>query len=355
MRIVCMIGSLQLGGAERQLIGLASVLKESGHDVTILTYHSCSFYGRDILDKGLKAVTLKKRAGTLRLCRDIADYMRSNGCEALISFLPGASTKACIAHKFFPGFRLFVSERTMNRRLHLNDLLRFTLFREAEKVICNNYSQEDFIRKNFPELSDKLVTISNFVDTKQFSPVASRHKSQGRIVCTARVCRRKNVIGLIKAAALLKDKGYSFHIDWYGMTGNNVYYRKCIRKIGKLGLEECFRILPAAGAVADIYRDYDIFCLPSFYEGTSNSLAEAMACGLPVAVSAVGDNLLYAKDGINGFTFDPHETSGIAEVLGKALSLTGKELEEYGRRSRETALDCLSRERFRKAYASLLG
>lgn len=354
MKIVCLISSLQLGGAERQIAGLASVLKEEGHEVTILTYHPENFYGSYIQEKGLNSVTLKRRHGLLKLCRDIAEYMRDNRCEALIGFLPGASTKACIAHRFFPGFRLFVSERNMNRHFHLNDFIRFTLFREAEKVICNNHTQEDFIRKNFPKLSDKLVTVSNFVDTGQFSPVAGEANIPRRIVCTARVCRRKNVLGLIKAAALLKDREYSFNVDWYGLTGDSAYYRKCVKTIDKLGLGNCFRIHPASADVTGIYQSADVFCLPSFYEGTSNSLAEAMACGKMVVCSATGDNLLYCREEVNGLQFNPHDSASIADALGRALSLTEANLSEYGARSREIAIDLLSKDRFKKAYSSIL-
>ena len=43
-KIVCLIDDLCPGGAQRQLVGLAYLLKESGYDISVMTYHNDSFY-----------------------------------------------------------------------------------------------------------------------------------------------------------------------------------------------------------------------------------------------------------------------------------------------------------------------
>ena len=44
MKICCIIASLRLGGAERQLAGLAAMLRRAGHDVEVITYRDGDFY-----------------------------------------------------------------------------------------------------------------------------------------------------------------------------------------------------------------------------------------------------------------------------------------------------------------------
>ena len=44
MKIVLFIDSLCAGGAQRQLVGLAKLLKEKGVDTEVLTYHKDEFY-----------------------------------------------------------------------------------------------------------------------------------------------------------------------------------------------------------------------------------------------------------------------------------------------------------------------
>jgi len=350
--------SLRLGGAERQMLGLAGVLSDAGHDVEVLAYHSDIFYSDVLSERGLRYCLIEKgRGGTLGLCRKIAAHLEETGCEVLIAFLPGACTKACIIHKMYPKFRLIVSERNFSIKIRLHEYLRFILFREADKVVCNNYSQEELIRKKVPWLRGKLLAINNFVDLQEFTPQRAGPSGPNplRIVVTARLCRRKNAAGLIEAAALLKDAGTSeFTVDWYGSEKNGRYASRCRCLIRKYGLEDIFRIHPAAKDAAAVYHAADVFCLPSFYEGTSNSLAEALACGKPVLISDVGDNSRYVKDGENGFLFNPHNPADIAAALKKILSANPAELSCFGVSGRRMAETFLCRDIFASRWLEIL-
>jgi len=358
MKIVCLTASLRLGGAERQLLGLAGVLRDAGHDVEVLAYHPDVFYSDTLSNGDLRYCLIEKgRGGTLGLCRKIAAHLEETGCEALIAFLPGACTKACIIHKMSPKFRLIVSERNFSIKIRLHEYLRFFLFREADKVVCNNYSQEKLISKKVPWLRDKLLTINNFVDLQEFTP-----KSLGpsgphplRIVVTARLCRRKNAVGLIKAAALLKDAGApEFTVDWYGSENNGRYASRCRCLIRKYGLEDIFRIHPAAKNAAAVYQAADVFCLPSFYEGTSNSLAEALACGKIAAVSNVGDNSLYVRENVNGVLFNPGNHRDIASSLARILSCDSVCADSFCAASRAVSETLLNRYDFSKKWLASL-
>ena len=104
-----------------------------------------------------------------------------------------------------------------------------------------------------------------------------------------------------------------------------------------------------------VYRKSTVFCLPSFYEGTPNSLAEALACGLPCACSNVSDNALYVHHNINGALFKPDSPESIARALEKLLSLSEKELQEMGKNSREIAISLLGRNGYIHSYRQILG
>lgn len=355
MKIVCLIASLRLGGAERQMAGLASVLKGAGHQVSVLTYRDGGFYEKSLTDSGVEHLRIRS-GNTSGIVSEIAEYVKQSDTEILISFLTGSNVKACLVGARCPGLRVIVSERTTNIRLGPHDIFRFLLYRKrADAVVCNNHSQEEFIRRVCPSLSKKVRTIPNFVDLDKFKPADGGCDGGGqspvKIVVTARVCHRKNVIGMIYAARELMETRKDFRIDWYGMTSEDSYFRKCRKLIGKLGLKDLFAIHEAASDVEDVYRNSDIFCLPSFYEGTSNSLAEALASGLPAVCSRVGDNPRYVMDGLDGFLFDPHDPRSIATALGRALDSDLAALGASGRKMAERHL-CI--DNFRKSYAGLV-
>ena len=360
MKIVCIISSLQLGGAERQLLGLASTLQKAGNEVCVLTYRKDNFYADTTSSLGLEHVVYEKKTNVLSWALSLGHYLKEQGCELLIAFLPGACLKALLVHRLNPSFRLIVSERNFSRRLGALERFRLWAARvEADKVVCNNHAQEALIRRQIPVLSDKLCTIANFVDVDYFTPCEAHNGPVARSACrsilvTARLCRRKNALGLIRAAALLKEKGLRFRIDWWGVLRENTYYNKCKKLIARWGLEEYFVLHPATAEVRELYRSSDFFCLPSFYEGTSNSLAEALACGKPVVCSAVSDNPRYVKPGENGFLFDPSDVVSIADALERVLVLDDEALARLGQASREIALTQLHPDRFARAYQELI-
>ena len=360
-----MISSLQLGGAERQLLGLASTLQKAGHEVRVLTYRRDDFYKDALVELGLESVLFEKKTNVASWALALGRYLKEQGCELLIAFLPGACLKALLVHRLNPCFRLVLSERNFSRRLGVLECFRlWAAGVEADKVICNNYAQEELIRRHFPALAKKMCTIANFVDVDYFTPATDGAvrtdgslASEGvcrHILVMARLCPRKNALGLIRAAALLKERGLNFRIDWWGITRENAYYNKCAALIGRLNLCDEFHLHPATVEVRELYRKTDLFCLPSFYEGTSNSIAEALSCGKPVACSRVSDNPRYVKEGVNGFLFDPSDAASMADALQRALTAEGDALALMGRASREIALEQLHPDRFARAYLELV-
>lgn len=355
MKIACLISSLCLGGAERQMLALASTLGEAGHDVEVVTYHKAVFYSDICREKGIRHTLIEKTGSSAAFAKELARHLQNTGTELVIAFCTGASLKACLAHIHYPGFRLFVSERISSRHYLPHDALRFHLYRRhAERVICNNFTQAEFIAAHFPSLNAKVAVIPNFVDTKLFNPLPHAPNVPRVIMVSGRVCRRKNLHGLVEAARILRSRGCSFTVRWYGAQNEDRYLKKCRAKIDRYGLGDCVEILPATQDIASAYRSADIFCLPSFYEGTSNSLAEALACGLPVVCSAVGDNLRYVMEGLNGHLFNPYIASSIADALELALTSSTEQLGAQGGQSRKTAVSKLGQREFSDNYAGLL-
>lgn len=358
MRITCLISSLQLGGAERQLAGLAVLLGQAGHDVEVVTYREGDFYAGELAAAGVAHTRLSPRGGFPALVRRIARHLRERGTDVVISFLVGANIKACLAHIIYPKFKLVVSERNCNTILLPHDIFRFLLFQShADAVVCNSFAQTAFVSRHCPGLRLKLETIPNFVDTDKFTPPTEpRQNVPGRplrVVTVARLRPRKNALGLIRAAADPSLSGVRF--DWYGAVPGCGYARRCASLIERLGLTGRFSIHPASKDPAALYREADAFCLPSFYEGTPNSLAEALTAGLPAICSDVSDNARYVIPGRNGFLFNPHSHKSIAKALRKLAGLSSQSRAEYSAESLSISAENFPKKLFVKRYVELLG
>lgn len=355
MKVLLLIDSLGAGGAQRQLVGLAVMLKQRGYDVTVATYHDNRFYVDTILDEGVPYVYLKSAHSPCKRIWAVARYIRRIKPDWVISYLETPSIVASIAHIFNKKFKLLVSERNTSQSIGKNEKIRFRLFKTADYVVPNAYAQEKFIVDNFPALKAKTVTIANFVDTDFFYPVNHQRRDIPEIVVAASIWSPKNTLGFLDAVKILKERELKFHISWYGKANGNIdYFEECVQKAERLGISDCISLLDKTKAIREKYQDADYFVLPSFYEGTPNVICEAMACGLPIACSNVCDNPIYVKPNINGVLFDPNSPDNMADAIEKLLSLEDETYKLYRNNSRRIAEEKLSKAKFVESYIKLL-
>jgi len=347
---------LRTGGAERQLTGLALQLAEVGYEVEVVTYHTGEFYTELLESHGIPVCNIPKRGLTLSLVRRLAAHFKAARPKAVISYTSGANTKVCLAALLYgKDYRLVVSERNFSVRCTPLERFRFRLYGVADAIVPNNWSQEGFIRKHFPSRARKVTTIVNFTDTDHFRPDPEyRTGRPPRFVTTARISPRKNILGYLQAVREARDLGREFEVDWYGSVIDRKYWQKCLAEIERLSLGTAFRLHDAVSDVASVYRQADYFCLPSFYEGTSNSLCEAMACGLPVICSRVSDNPRYCRDGENGFVFDPRDPHDICKSILRLLDLSPEQDAAFRLRSRSITETELGKGPFLEKYIDLI-
>lgn len=353
-KILCFSDSLGLGGAQRQLVGLASLLKEKGYDVTVLLYHNIPFYKHLLDENDVKSVCISSSA--LTRVWYLYRYLKKSTYDVIIAYQSSPSILACFLRPFIPLKKLIVSERGTSEIITVKTRILFKLWRFADYIVPNSYSQTNFIKKNVPKYSNKVTTITNFIDTNHFIPshAIKIENCPLRIVSLGRITHQKNIIKYIEAIYLVKCFGHDIEVMWYGDTDNSEYNNLCKDLIHKYNLEKVFAFYPANKNVMPLYQDADVFCLPSLYEGFPNVVCEAMSCGLPILCSNICDNPLIVEDGENGILFSPDRAENIADAIIKYMNLSDEKKVQMGVRSRELALEKFSSEVFIQKYIDLI-
>ena len=319
-------------------------------------YHDDRFYLDQLQTNEVPYIYLKKANNSFfRICH-VARYIRQIKPDVVISYLETPSICACVAKLFNRHFKLIVSERNTTQHTGRNEKIRFNLFRLADYVVPNAYSQESYIKTTFPKLANKTITIPNFVDLEHFVPPLERHRREiPEVMVAASIWASKNTLGFIDAVAVLKDKGFSFHISWYGLNTKHIdYINQCKSKIERLGVANYIELKEKTSNIKERYQDADYFCLPSFYEGTPNVICEAMACGLPIVCSDVCDNSKYVLEGKNGFLFNPKDADSIVAAFERLFVLSNEEYDSFCHYSRSLAEQKLSQESFVNGYEKLI-
>lgn len=355
MKIVLFIDSLCAGGAQRQLVGLGKLLKENCHDVIIMTYHKDEFYLPFLIDNGIKYCYISNGENKKTRIFHIIKHLRKLSPDVLISYLSTPNIVACIAKCFVGKMKLIVSERNTTQYIGKNERIRFFLYRLADTIVPNSYSQERFIKKNYPQLAKRTVTITNFVDTNYFKPLEENLKNPiYTIISVGRITPQKNILTYLVALKILVEKGYEFQAIWYGNTDNDEYYAKCRSTIDALDLKSYFEFKPATNHIKEEYLKADLFSIPSIYEGFPNVLCEAMCCGLPVVCSDVCDNPLIVEHGKNGLLFNPNKVEKMAVAIESMMSLSLEERNGMRTLNRERAVEMFSEKSFVDKYLQIM-
>lgn len=133
------------------------------------------------------------------------------------------------------------------------------------------------------------------------------------------------------------------------MVGEGALRQQCADILQAAGLAELAWLPGERGDIADVMRGLDCFALPSLAEGISNTILEAMACGLPVVATDVGGNADLVHHGATGEIVPSGDPAALAATLARLAAdpaLAGA----MGRAGRERVLSRFSMQAMVSAY-----
>lgn len=354
-KIVLFTDSLGAGGAQRQLCGLAVMLRHYNYDVVVLTYHPLDFYKSYLDENAIPNVVLGNGCRTLKRIQAIRKFLRRENPKWVIAYQETPSLIASIIKATGLKFNLIVSERNTTQKLTIKDKLRFSFYRYSTSIVPNSYSQEAFLSTHYKWMVEKLHTITNFVDLCKFSNNVHIRNKVPVIVVAATIWPPKNTLGFIEAVRILAQKKIAFKVRWYGYSvAYDEYFKQALSRIDEYQLNEFIELLPKTKDIQEVYRQSDYFCLPSFYEGVPNVIAEAMSTGRPILCSNVCDNPRYVIEGVNGYLFDPNNPENMAEQILKGLSVSDQVYSQICQESRKRAEEMLSIDTFINKYIEII-
>jgi glycosyltransferase involved in cell wall biosynthesis len=168
---------------------------------------------------------------------------------------------------------------------------------------------------------ERVRLVLNGVDTTRFVP-GERANHPPRVLYVGLLTERKGVLDLIMASRMLRREGLDHELCLLGGVPDE-------------GPEAAEPVLAAARGHAvllgtrppdempEVYASADVFCLPSWWEAMPLSVLEAMAAGLPVVATDVGEVSRVVIDGEHGFVPPPHAPEQLADSLRKLLGDAG--------------------------------
>lgn len=347
-RILFLSPNLGSGGAERQIVTVASLFKDKGHDVEFLCYSEGNFYEHILKAKGIRVHWIILPNYFKRMMR-VRSFIRKGGYDVVVSFLE----TPCFLNNFAAvggkKWKVITGER--NSKEYFFKTKKGKIFawfqRYSDVIVCNSENARKMWLKYYPQYENKLKVIYNTVTLQPLS-VKYIPKRDGKlhIIVVASYQYLKNPVGVVKALALMNDDEKSrIRIDWYGrkevVSGDTRAYDEAMELIRRFRLCDVIELHGDTKEIHNRMQEADIVGLFSSVEGLPNAICEGMTLGKPVIMSKVSDYKVLI-DETNGFLCDWNNSESIKDVIIKTSCLTTNELLEKGKNSKQKAIALFS-------------
>ncbi len=180
---------------------------------------------------------------------------------------------------------------------------------------------EDFIRAKREFKANKIEYIPGIgIDLTKFNDckVDKEHKR-------SEIGLGKDNIVMLSVGEINKNKNHKIAIKVLAKLRNpNIHYVICgrgplekyLKNLSrKLGIEKQVHFIGFRKDVIEICKASDLFIFPSYREGLSVALMEAMACGIPVVCSKIRGNYDLIKDQEGGYLVNPSDINSFKEKI----------------------------------------
>ncbi len=328
MRIIIVIHSLQLGGAERSAVSLAAHWVQKGYKVLVVTVSNSSVdYFK--LDENIPRIELNLAVASMNGFQGIVANIKRIRIlrKIIIDWKPdiviGIMTISAIL-SILAGFglpcKVIAAERTYPPRSELTAVwkwLRSKTYRYASAVLTQTQDGANWIRESLK--TKKICVIPNSVT--EYLPEISPHLSPDMyllrtdkvLLAVGRLVPEKNYDLLIAAS---KNIFFNFQNWKLVIIGEGPERTKLEALIIELNLQKYILLPGRAGNISKWYSRCDIYVLTSHFEGFPNALIEAMAHGCAVIsldIKTGPSDLI--EHGVNGLLIPDRKP----ETLGLAL------------------------------------
>jgi len=336
LKLCFLAGTLEHGGAERQLFYMLQALRQAGAGLRVLSLEQGEFWEEKIKALDIPVTWVGENSLRVKRLFRILAEVRKDPPDVLQSQHFYANAYAGLVAKRL-GIGGIGALRS-NGRVEVSEsgpLGGWLNLHGAGLIAANSRNAMRYaLDQGIP--AARLFFLPNVVDTDWFQPPEQVPQAPVTLITVGRLVKEKRLDRFI---AILDGLRRGHHLNVRGLIVGPGCQDEDLRpeledQARQLGLFPDFISFP--GSVADtrrLYHESAICVLTSDYEGTPNVLLEAMASGLPVVASNVGGVPEIVRHGRNGFLHEPKDVGVFTETLAGLVKNSGLRA-EMGRRAR---------------------
>jgi glycosyltransferase involved in cell wall biosynthesis len=326
IRVLQVIGSLNIGGAEAVLSQLATALDPEEFDVSVCCTRAAGPVADRLRSQG---VTVRLAASSRRAFRHLttlglvqqvraakAHVVHTHGSTALVHAGPlGAA-------RFLPSWVHTFHYGNYPKPASLQASLERWMSPFPRQLVAVSESQRQSIVGALGVDPDRIMTIINGVSANPHvnDPELKRKKrlefglspEDFVVGCVAVLSEQKGISYLLKAASRVAMTAPNIK---FLLIGGGPLEKKLRDESAALGLDKNVLFTGWRQDALEIMPSLDVFVMSSLWEAMSIVLLEAMAAGRPIVVTSVGDNSRVVEHEKSGLVVQPKDADAIAAAV----------------------------------------
>ena len=250
-------------------------------------------------------------------------------------------------------FRTWQTLRRFGEKKRIKTKIKKYIYSHVDSMVCVSQELRDEMAERYG-ISRKISVIVNGVDTHRFQPDSDNSLKQELglaetdfiIGSVGRLAKGKGFDQLIRAV-LAKD--LPCHLVIAGEGPERPLLESIIReKVGKSRVH----LLGSRDDIPKILNGFDLFVLPSFSEGLSNVILEAMASALPVVAYKVGGNQQLVTEGEGGYLLPNKDINSMIDAFNSLMNCPSR-IADMGQYNLKKVLNCYSMQAMANSYQQL--
>jgi glycosyltransferase involved in cell wall biosynthesis len=334
--IAFIIHGLPMGGAEKFLISIVNHLFEIKYDPLVILLSNDDTLASEINERIPVIKVLKKSRYDLAISKRIKQQIIAHGAQKIFCVNPYSYFLTKLFFIFEHHYQIFLSPHTTKPFSFYNWIQTFVYYRLIDRndtlvYLCNK--QQEYLTKKYFLPDCEQAVIYNGINTEAFNPILFKGMDRDSIRATfsidhddkmillvARINPEKRHTDALNALSVIHKKRGVIkpHLMIVG-SGNIQLSDKLKSLTSSLGLDGYVHFVGNHSDVRIFYFIADIFTLTSESETFSMAALEAMAFGLPCALTDVGGAREMIVEDWNGTLADPLDPESIAKSWLNAL------------------------------------
>ncbi len=321
IKLCFIVNNLNVGGLEKVVINLVNYLDKDTFDIHLICLSGEGELFNTLELEREKILVLDKKSGVdislfLKIRRFLIDHdiriVHAHNFGPLI--YSGISSKLI----FFKRPLVIYSEHNQVYRQIKKGITRTKLSLSFADIILTVSSKLKEFYEMELGISKNVITVYNGIpgSAQNFEPIDKESiglKIDTFVVGTAVVLsEQKGIIYLLDAAKKIKQEGKNIQIV---IAGDGVLRAELESLSSRSGLDDIVKFIGYRSDVHALINMYDVYVLPSLWEGLPLALLEALSMGKPIIATEVGGNSEIVEDRVNGLIVPSKNSDALFEAM----------------------------------------